>query len=319
MKILFVTIHFGEYINEIVREMKNNGNSVDIIYTDNYLINPAYFIYKITKGRFQIITDIEYQKRKFAKYEKENYDVIFTLVGRGIDEKLFGNFLQSQKKAYKVLYLWDDVKRISEFERIKKFYDKIYSFDPKDCERYGFTHFPLFYCNQFRYPLCEKDIDLTCIGGLHSDRYNVLCELKNQFKNYNAFFYLKTTFLHFLKILLDLREKNISIIHFKRLTLKKTAEITLKSNVMVDLPFESQTGLTIRTFEAMAAHTKLATTNADIINYDFYNPANIIIIDRTKAEIPKDFLKSQFQSIPLKIMEKYSIKSWVNTIISKEE
>ena len=41
MKILFVTIHFGEYINEIVREMKNNGNSVDIIYTDNYLINPA--------------------------------------------------------------------------------------------------------------------------------------------------------------------------------------------------------------------------------------------------------------------------------------
>ena len=158
------------------------------------------------------------------------FSMLFTLVGRGIDEKLFGNFLQSQKKAYKVLYLWDDVKRISEFERIKKFYDKIYSFDPKDCERYGFTHFPLFYCNQFRYLLCEKDIDLSCIGGLHSDRYNVLCELKDQFKNYNVFFYLKTTFLHFLKILLDLREKNISITHFKRLTLKKTAEITLKSN-----------------------------------------------------------------------------------------
>ena len=70
MKILFVTIHFGEYINEIVREMKSNGNSVDIIYTDNYLINSAYFIYKITKGRFQKITDIEYQKRKFAKYKK---------------------------------------------------------------------------------------------------------------------------------------------------------------------------------------------------------------------------------------------------------
>ena len=53
MKILFVTIHFGEYINEIVREMKNNGNSVDIIYTDNYLINPAYFIYKLRKEDFK--------------------------------------------------------------------------------------------------------------------------------------------------------------------------------------------------------------------------------------------------------------------------
>ena len=55
-------------------------------------------------------------------------------------------------------------------------------------------------------------------------------------------------------------------------------------------------------------------TNKDIKNYDFYNPDNILIIDRKNPVIDKNFFVNDFIEIEEKIMDKYRLSSWIKDI-----
>ncbi|WP_228731997.1 MULTISPECIES: hypothetical protein [Pseudomonas] len=55
-----------------------------------------------------------------------------------------------------------------------------------------------------------------------------------------------------------------------------------------------QAGLSFRFFEAMTSRKKVITTNKSVVDYDFYNPANILVID-----------------------EKYTLQGWVKTVFSQ--
>ena len=68
--------------------------------------------------------------------------------------------------------------------------------------------------------------------------------------------------------------------------------------------------------EMLGAKKKLITTNHNIKYYDFYDQQNILIIDRKKPVIDKDFIYSPYNDIDLHIYNKYSLQSWVNTIFS---
>ncbi|MFH4210110.1 lipopolysaccharide biosynthesis protein, partial [Acinetobacter baumannii] len=61
-----------------------------------------------------------------------------------------------------------------------------------------------------------------------------------------------------------------------------------KSNVILDISHPGQSGLTMRTFEAIGAGKKLITTNLNIKEYPFYNSDNIFIISRDKLVLEKD-------------------------------
>ena len=80
------------------------------------------------------------------------------------------------------------------------------------------------------------------------------------------------------------------------------------------MPFASQAGLSIRTFEALAAHTKMITTNPRIKEYDFYSPENVLIIDRKNPVIDPEFIDKPYRPLRAEIEEKYSISSWVKTL-----
>jgi hypothetical protein len=59
---------------------------------------------------------------------------------------------------------------------------------------------------------------------------------------------------------------------------------------------------------------KLITTNAKIKEYDFYNSANILIIDRTNPVIDENFINAPYQSLPDELYYKYSIDGWLEDI-----
>ena len=70
----------------------------------------------------------------------------------------------------------------------------------------------------------------------------------------------------------------------------------------------------MRTFEALGARRKLITTNLDIEHYDFYNPNNILVIDRMNVNVPVDFISSQYVDIDQNIYDSYSLSSWLRKI-----
>ena len=58
-----------------------------------------------------------------------------------------------------------------------------------------------------------------------------------------------------------------------------------------------QVGLSFRIFEALGHRKKLITTNKDIVNYDFYHPQNILVVDENTIEIPEEFVTSPYVEI----------------------
>ena len=99
---------------------------------------------------------------------------------------------------------------------------------------------------------------------------------------------------------------------------KKTYDIMKSSNIIVDVPMANQNGLTIRTFEALGFNRKLITTNKNIANYDFYNPTNIYIYEGEGSfDFESDFFKKPYEILPKEIKEKYSLSSFISTLLSE--
>ena len=90
------------------------------------------------------------------------------------------------------------------------------------------------------------------------------------------------------------------------------------SKAVLDCPVPNQEGLTMRTFETLALHRKLITTNRHVRKYDFYCSDNIYIVDSEKDEIPFDFFCTPF-NLEYEISEKYSIKNFVKELINGYE
>jgi len=87
-----------------------------------------------------------------------------------------------------------------------------------------------------------------------------------------------------------------------------------ESKCVLDFVYSKQTGLSMRAFESMAAHRKYITNNAEVKNYDFYNPANILVVDALNPHIPKEFIERPFESVDDKVMYKYSIRGFIDEI-----
>lgn len=322
MNILFITIPFREYVSEIKKTISNELNAnVDLFFCDLqppliFRIVERFFKFKITK-----YYNNKKQIEQFSKYKNNEYDCIFVLVGRNINLKVFSEFCKKNDRAKKVLYLWDDIARVNSYDTIKSYFDEIYSFDPIDCKKYNLSFLPLFYCPQFKYNNEKKNLNCSFIGVLHSSRERFLLKIRDICEQYKlrCYFYLQTSRFNFFKQSLKNKTFNIpSYIKFKELSMNDCSSIMKKSICVIDMPHSSQTGLTVRTIESLASKTKLITTNRSILNYDFYNDNNIMVVDENFSNIDVDFFKRPYVDIDASIEEKYSINFWVNKLFFKE-
>ena len=226
--------------------------------------------------------------------------------------------MQHQVKAQKILYLWDDIKRIDEFEYIKDNFNDVVSFDHDDCTKFKIRFLPLFYCDEYIYKGEDKDIDFSCLGVLHTYRESLLANLQQLFSKdkYRWYAILSTSKFHILKQRL-LGKKLHDFVKYKELNISEAAKISKRSKIVIDMPHLSQKGMSMRTIESLAAHAKLITTNKEVCMYDFYNPNNMYVIDQDLLDISDDFLTSEFVEIDYKIIEKYSINHWVQTLFGE--
>ncbi|KFF01789.1 glycosyltransferase family protein, partial [Chryseobacterium luteum] len=111
-------------------------------------------------------------------------------------------------------------------------------------------------------------------------------------------------------------KKNIDILKFGR---KKIPHHALpgyykNTKVILDLMRADQTGLSFRIFEAMALEKKIITDNPTIKTYDFYNPNNILVLDKNFRNLKKDFFSKPYEKLLEDVYYKYTLDHWVNTV-----
>ena len=267
----------------------------------------------------------KYHNSIIEKVKGNNYDIVYCYKGEAFSPAMIQKLKDLFSKAYFVLYFPDSVRNNPSARQIIPLFDDCYTFDKDDTSEFGIKFLPLFYSDNMRAVAnanVKKEFDLFFVGTVHSDRYNFIKKIVNQYeaKGLKAFtwFYFPSRVLYYKMIFenKEVRKAPKNEFKFKTIPAAQLAELLASSSVVLDIQHPKQTGLTMRTIETLGAKKKLITTNTQIKNYDFYNPSNILVVDRKNPVIPDEFMSTPYVDIPQEIYEKYYIDKWCETLLS---
>lgn len=258
---------------------------------------------------------------KNPKLQKRQEFIINTLKNTGLQDQILvlnpeliekKYHLEIKKHTSKyIAYLYDSVARCPVEHLLDGVFDEIYSFDKKDISKFGFKETSNYIYDVPKLPKTSIKTNVIYIGSI-DDRLNIVNELGEKFEenkiDFKFFAIGKKATVFKLRQFLFKENKHIK---FKRnrFTQEETIAIYKKSNVILDIVRENQTGLSFRIFEAIGLNKNVLTNNKNILNYDIFNSNKIEILTNSK---PKLHFKTD--KYPEEIQHKYHIDSWVKTI-----
>jgi len=212
-------------------------------------------------------------------------------------------------------FTWDSIGNRSHVRKFDHLMKAIGSFDPDDCETYGYKYIPL-YCETIEPHTIQKGVnrkfDFYFCGTMHTDRPNLinqmirLCDKHGWTPKWDLFYHSRWLY--------KIRNSNnpqameiydrISDTPFPH---TQTLENTRNSRVIVDIHHSKQSGLTMRTFEALAQGSVLLTTNEralDLVDSSLLN--RVVILDRKNLETSMITALSRLSG-PLKDSQYFSL------------
>ncbi len=320
-RILYISPKFFGYENKIKQELEDLGAIVDFFddRPSNDFITKVFIRLKL-KSLIKKKID-KYYENIYSYILDKKYDFVFVVSPETLSFKELTKIKELQTNAQFILYMWDSFENKNSFNTIKLF-DKIFSFDSRDVEKYSLHFLPLFYSKEYKKKehLSNYKYDLSFVATAHSDRYKISKQIKNLIAENKLsvyyYFYLPSIIIYFIRKLFIPKYTygKLSEFSFSSLSQDKIIEIFDNSKVILDINHPSQFGLTMRTIECLGAEKKLITTNKNIKDYDFYNPNNILIIDRENINIDMSFFEKEYEGLSSEIYEKYSLNSWLKNI-----
>lgn len=318
-KILLIAPHYFNYDNIIKAYLEKKGFIVDLINDRPYDSNIFKAIVRVNRSLIYFFLFF-YYKAEILKKHNRNYQLIFVIQGEGLVPMLLKWLRKEYQSTPIINYLWDSLSNKPKLQDNFPFYDRIITFDLIDAKRLNLDFFPLFFAPQFNSIKKLKSIyDLSFIGTLHDDRGVLILALKKNMPHLNSFIYLYTPskWIFFIRRIFtkNFLKIKVSDLHFKQMPHNEVKNILLQSKIVLDLHNVNQSGLTMRTMEALALRKKIATTNPNIKNYDFYNSQNILILDRHQLNIPPSFFKAPYKVLNQKIICRYSLEAFYKNVI----
>ena len=188
-------------------------------------------------------------------------------------------------------------------------YCHIYTFDEDFAKDNGFTFIPQFYFNDAIDSESNGQPGVYYIG-YDKERYSALEQLSELFQKYG---------INYQFILRKVPNKEYGmdtkiILTDRDVEYNKVLKDMSAYSCLLELNEESQTGLTLRSLEALFGRKKLITNNHNIINYDFYNKNNIFIIGEDKEQSLLEFINNRYMIPPKAVIDKYTFDYWIKQI-----
>jgi hypothetical protein len=325
-RILFFAPKFFGYEHEIADGMRKLGAEVDL-----YDERPGNGFF--TKALIRIHRSLlavriaSYYNKIIETTKNRDYDFIVFIKGEAVSEANIGQMRKYHPHAKFVLYFWDSLKNNRNGRKLMPLFDRVLSFDRIDCaaEKH-MVHRPLFYLDAYRDAsiIQERDNDLLFIGTVHSDRFAFAKKVKDLCRKAGLrtkfIFFFQSPPLYVVRRLVDksFRGTKISDFRFRALKRDNITALVSRSTAVLDVQHPNQKGLTMRTIEVFGAHRKLVTTNREIIEYDFYRPANVLIVDRDNPLVDIKFFTTPYEPCPDELYCKYSLERWIKDVLGTD-
>ena len=188
MKALLIAPVFFGYEKVIYSALEERGFAVD--FMDSEQLKPEYwqcwnkdFIHKVRRHvlpnqrekdrkRADIIFTEKYLEcyLKEMDLDKNAYSLVIVVKGDVIQDAVYEIIRKNNPKARFILYLWDDVDPLHRKDYFH-YFDKIFSYNIQDCERFGWTYLPVFIQKVCGVDLKQKrEYDIAIIGSAHKER-----------------------------------------------------------------------------------------------------------------------------------------------------
>jgi hypothetical protein len=325
--IILISPKYFNYEKEIQKELEGKGAFVYFIddRIKNSTLNKALFRLKLKEkvGKSNVFA---YFKKHLENNKERKIDYLIAIIPEGFSKEIIQYYKAQLKDTVFILYMWDSIDNRPYIIETLNLYEKTLTFDKDNSIKYGLKFRPLFYTQDYKeIGYKEKNhsdfkYDLSFIGTAHSDRYDVIKKIikvsSNQLKTF-FFFYLQSPMLIPYYWLVDplFRKIKTKDIRFKGLSKKEVLSVIEDSLCIIDINHPKQSGLTIRTIEMLGAKRKLITTNNDIVNYDFYNAENILLINRDNPILNDSFLLKPYKEIDKDIYDRYSLSRWIDDVL----
>ncbi|WP_312335599.1 hypothetical protein [Sphingobacterium sp.] len=321
MKICIISFDYWNYDHHIVKKLQEKG-------IDASHINMGAYKYKNFGERASNAISKIFLNKNIKHVKRQEY-VVNSLKELGPQDQIlvlnphtldYGTIKEIKSYTpYLISYLYDNLDRFPVEEKLELF-DKIYSFEDKDVEKYGFEKITNYnYLSEQPIPAEEIENDLFYITSYDKRRIKLLRKLAARLSTLQVRSKIIVVGKQIWKEKLRnfiLRPTGSSLIEFRKKPINNETilEEYKKSKVIIDLMREGQAGLSFRIFEAMALGKKIITDNQSIQTYDFYRPENFLIVNDDLSNIENQFFTLSYQTISTSLYQKYSLNHWVDHI-----
>lgn len=189
---------------------------------------------------------------------------------------------------------------------------RVYTFDISDSKEFDIEYSTEYYTEHQENIKYDLKYDVCYVGADKTDvRLKNLLDIKEVLRKNKV-----QNFFHIFRVLKKYNKYELQETTNMFLKYEDIQRIILESKCILELQMEGQSGCTLRTLESMFLNRKLITNNKDIVNYDFYNPNNIFVIEN--ADDFKDrfndilkFMRSPYQKLPDMVKNNYKFCKWL--------
>lgn len=326
---------------DMMDEMRKQNYEVDFISEvtckddpDNIRGNVRYGRFLVNKDKFNKKNSLRW-KDILAKPEYcKAYDYLVVLDGQSIDSCVFEILRNRNSNIYCVNYLFDTTYGVYRFEKNFNEFDKVFSFDPIDVEKYELEYLPIYWV--------PCTVDENCrygifgLGALSLTRYKLFDRLERICKSNGISYYLKLLsnmnignhYLYsircFYRSLIGQGKNNIPLsVYNSPLVTKQGLAPSLfrkyiaSADVVIDTSAAHQHGMTARFMWALGAGKRIITSNLEVKNTSFMSDDIFIYTESSSDNELLDFISADSSSsMNDSAFEEYRIDNWVKTILA---
>lgn len=225
------------------------------------------------------------------KEDLRNYDTLI-IHASSLTQQL-PNWIEKKYPNMRIIYwYWNPVTEKTDPSKVKSKNAEFWSFDKKDCEKYGMNYNIQYYCMD---------------NGLTQENLKIDCDV---------FFvgHEKGRGEQIQSIGKILRAKGIKcdfrIVSNKFIPYHDVERRVVSSKAILEILQNGQSGMTLRALESLFWEKKLITNNELIKNEKFYNKNNIFIIGIDDENEIEMFLKKPYDKSSNKYKSEYDIDAW---------
>ena len=298
-----------DYIDYMCLDVKNRKNvtckNKYLKYTWNEQESRCKSFLKI---RFlgEVFFELWLLKELNIKSYKKNYIVFSEDYLKFVDfEKL--KSIKKFADIFTVLYINDPIEKRMNIKKnqldiYREKLDLVITTDSRDAKKYNLSFFPLIYSKVPRIEQTTICYDLSFIGR-GKGREEILNKIEKIAKDNGLDIYMKY------------KEKKITGNDWMEYS--EILNVVRKSNCILEVVQTKQTGITLRTLEAICYGKKLLTNNTSIKKYPFYD-SRYIQIFRNVDEISLDFI-SERREIKYNYENQYSPINLLKYIVKQNQ